>query len=168
MEWRVWLFFLPKTPLFHSSNTVLAVSSLTHNHLLPSFSGDSMDGKANTSVMSGVVLGSTWWWVFGWCWWATMSHFTTTAPTMCTFLLFTSSACSIPLSLQPNISLTDTSPYMLSIHIHTTHKWHLCDGLSSCVLSHKTNEICHPLLSNTATTSLLPPLTSVALKKQTL
>ena len=29
MAWRVWLFFLPKTPLFHSSDTVLAVSSLT-------------------------------------------------------------------------------------------------------------------------------------------
>ena len=25
----------------------------------------------------------------GWCWWATMSHFTTTTPTMCAFLLFT-------------------------------------------------------------------------------
>ena len=37
---------------FHSSNTVLAVSSLTHNHHFHSFSGDCMDGKANTSVMS--------------------------------------------------------------------------------------------------------------------
>ena len=37
---------------FHSSNTVLAVSSLPHNHHFPSFSGDSICGKANTSVMS--------------------------------------------------------------------------------------------------------------------
>ena len=41
---------------FHSSITVLTVSSLTHNHPFPSFKGDSMSGKANTSVKSGVVL----------------------------------------------------------------------------------------------------------------
>ena len=41
---------------FHSSNTVLPVSSFTPNHPFPSFKGDSMSGKANTSVMSGVVL----------------------------------------------------------------------------------------------------------------
>ena len=37
---------------FHSSNTVLAVSSLTHNHPFPSFSVIPFGGKANTSVMS--------------------------------------------------------------------------------------------------------------------
>ena len=89
MKWRVWLFFLSQNTLFHSSNTVLAVSSLTHNHPFPSVSDDSMSGKSSTSVMSVLFLGSTWWWMFGWCWWATMSHFTTTTPTMCAFLLFT-------------------------------------------------------------------------------
>ena len=36
----------------YEKSTVLAVSSLTHNHYFPSFSGDCMGGKANTSVMS--------------------------------------------------------------------------------------------------------------------
>ena len=70
-EWRVWLFFLPKTPLFHSSITVLAVSSLTYNHPFPSFSGWFHEWEKPTQV----------WWV--WCfgkhlmvcvWMVLMSH----------------------------------------------------------------------------------------------
>ena len=87
MEWREWLLFLPKTPLFLFNHCLGC--PLRHNHNFPSFSGDSMDGKANTSVMS-VVLGRTWCLVFEWCWWTTMNHITTTTPTMCAFLLFTS------------------------------------------------------------------------------
>ena len=74
-----------------------------------------------------VVLGNTWWWVFGWCWWATISHFTTTTPTMCAFLLFTHCA----------------------FHSHPPHKWFLCDCTSNGVLSYSTNAKCHPPLSLT-------------------
>ena len=55
-----------------------------------------------------------------------MSHFTTTTPTMCAFLLFT--------------------PCAFHSHPHP-HKWCSCDGLSNGVLSHSTNAMCHPPLS---------------------
>ena len=68
-----------------------------------------------------------------------MSHFTTTTPTMCVFLLFT--------------------PYVLHSHPQP-HKLCSCDGLSNGVLNHSTNVICHPPLSNTIKPSLLPFLTT--------
>ena len=48
---------------------------------------------------------------------------------------------------------------VLFTHIHH-HKWCSCDGLSNGVLSHSTNVMCHPPLSNTITPSLLPPITT--------
>ena len=57
-----------------------------------------------------------------------MSHFTTTTPTMCAFLLFTH----------------------CTFHSHPHHhKWCSYDSLSNGVLSHSTNAMCHPPLSPT-------------------
>ena len=118
---------IPKHPLFtlqslswlslHSLTTTLSLLSVVIPWL-----------EKPTQVWWVVLFwGNTWWLVFGWCWWATMSHFTTTTPTMCAFLLFTPCA----------------------FHSHPHHKWCSCDGLSNGVLSHSTNVMCHPPLSPT-------------------
>ena len=122
----MWLFFLPKTPLF----TLQTLSWLSlHSHtttLFPSFSGDFMGGKANTSVMSGVVFGKH---LMMGVWMVLMNH---NEP------LHNHNTHHVCLPAFHTLCFPFTS---------TPHKWCSCDGLSNGVHSHSTNVMCHPPLS---------------------
>ena len=88
MEWRVRLIFLPKNTPFHTSITVLAVSSLTHNNPFPSFSGWFHVWESQHKFCFGKHLMT--------CVWLLLSHNEPhnnhNTHHVCTFLLFTSCA----------------------------------------------------------------------------
>ena len=134
----MWLFFLPKASLFTLQTlSCLSLHSLTTTLSLLSV-GDSICGKANTSVMS----------VLFW-----------EAPDDKCLDGVDEPQRATSQPQHPPCVPSCFSLIVLSIHTHHT-KWCSCDSLSNGVLSHSTNVMCHPPHSNTITPSLLPPITT--------